>query len=133
MKCFADTNIILYTIGQDKRKTELTRYLINTELELMVSTQVINECVNVCLRKFNFNRQKAYNFADQIMAVTDVVAVDEATVRKSAEIAINHQVSNWDALIIASALLSNCSTLYSEDMQHGQVFSKQLTIINPFL
>ena len=133
MKCFADTNIILYTIGQDKRKTELTRYLINTELELMVSTQVINECVNVCLRKFNFNRQKAYNFADQIMAVTDVVAVDEATVRKSAEIAINHQVSNWDALIIASALLSNCSTLYSEDMQHGQVFNKQLTIINPFL
>ena len=133
MKCFADTNIILYTIGQDKRKTELTRYLINTELELMVSTQGINECVNVCLRKFNFNRQNAYNFADQIMAVTDVVAVDEATVRKSAEIAINHQVSNWDALIIASALLSNCSTLYSEDMQHGQVFNKQLTIINPFL
>jgi len=133
MKQFADTNIILYTIGQDKRKTELTRNLINRELELIVSTQVINECVNVCLRKLNFNRQKAYNFADQVMVATEVVAIDEATVRKSAEIAINHQISNWDALIIASALISDCCVLYSEDMQHGQIFDKQLTIINPFL
>ena len=133
MKYFADTNIILYTIGQDNRKTELTRSLIKRELELVVSTQVINECVNVCLRKLNFTRQKAYYFADQIMSATNVVAVNEETVRKSAEIAINHQISNWDALIIASALLSDCSILYSEDMQQGQVFDNQLSIINPFV
>ena len=39
----------------------------------------------------------------------------------------------WDALIIASALLGGCAKLYSEDLQHGQVFDDQLTVINPFL
>lgn len=45
---------------------------------------------------------------------------------------MQQQISNWDALIIAAALLADCDTLYSEDMQHGQVFESSLTIINPF-
>jgi predicted nucleic acid-binding protein len=30
------------------------------------------------------------------------------------------------------ALESNCSVLYTEDLQHGQVIEKKLKIINPF-
>jgi predicted nucleic acid-binding protein len=26
-----------------------------------------------------------------------------------------------------------CNTLYSEDLQHGQLFDEQLTVVNPFL
>lgn len=37
-----------------------------------------------------------------------------------------------NALIVATALLTDCDTLYSEDMQHGQVFEGRLTVINPF-
>jgi len=59
--------------------------------------------------------------------------VDENTIRKSADIAIRYQLSNWDALIVAAALLSGCSTLYSEDMQNGQIFEDQLSIMNPFI
>jgi predicted nucleic acid-binding protein len=29
--------------------------------------------------------------------------------------------------------LAGCDTLYSEDLQHGQVFDEQLTAVNPFL
>jgi predicted nucleic acid-binding protein len=36
-------------------------------------------------------------------------------------------------LIVASALLAGCDSLYSEDLQHGQVFDGQLTVVNPFL
>jgi predicted nucleic acid-binding protein len=35
-------------------------------------------------------------------------------------------------LIIAAALEAGCATLYSEDLQHGQVIDQRLTIINPF-
>jgi len=129
-KSFVDTNVVLYTIGQDKRKTEIARNLIKTEI--VVSTQVINECVNVCLRKFGFTKDKSYAFADTIMCRTDVIPVDEATVRKSADIAIKNQISNWDALIIAAALLADCDILYSEDMQHGQIFDNRLAVVNPF-
>jgi len=130
-KSFADTNVILYTIGQDKRKTEIARNLIADDL--VVSTQVINECVSVCLRKFGFTKEQAYTFADIVMRRTDVFPVEEATIRKSADIAIRYSISNWDALIIAAALLIGCDTLYSEDMQHGQIIEGRLSIINPFL
>jgi predicted nucleic acid-binding protein len=39
----------------------------------------------------------------------------------------------FDAIIIASALLSNCDILFSEDLQHKQLIENKLTIINPFI
>ena len=63
----------------------------------------------------------------------DVVALDEATINQAATVAIRYQLSHWDALIVASALISGCETLYSEDLQHLQVIDDRLTIINPFL
>jgi len=30
-------------------------------------------------------------------------------------------------------LLAGCDILYSEDLQHGQVFDDRLTVVNPFL
>jgi predicted nucleic acid-binding protein len=40
--------------------------------------------------------------------------------------------SYWDSLILASALESGSSILYTEDMQHGQIIEKKIKIINPF-
>ena len=130
-KCFADTNIVLYTIGQDQRKSSIARSILAAHP--VISTQVINEAINVCLRKLDFDREKAYAFADSIMKFTEVLPVDELTVRKSADLAIRYQLSNWDALIVAAAFLSGCDTLYTEDMQDRQIFDNQLTVVNPFI
>jgi predicted nucleic acid-binding protein len=37
-----------------------------------------------------------------------------------------------DSLILAAAQQAGCTTVYSEDLQHGQTIDK-LTIVNPFL
>lgn len=42
-----------------------------------------------------------------------------------------HQLSFWDALLVASALAANCSVFLSEDMNGGQKI-EGLTIVNPF-
>ena len=39
----------------------------------------------------------------------------------------------YDAFIVASAVISECDTLYSEDMQDGMVIEGRLTIRNPFV
>lgn len=130
-KAFLDTNIVLYAIGQDESKKAVARQLISSSP--MVSAQVINECVNVCLKKFKFDKNQAYAFADTVMNKVNVLPIDEAVIRKSAELAMTHQLSNWDALIVAAALLADIETLYSEDMQHGQLFEKSLKVVNPFL
>src|SRR5207244_1109319 len=38
----------------------------------------------------------------------------------------------YDALIAAAALEAECTTLYSEDFQDGQVIEGRLTVRNPF-
>ena len=37
-----------------------------------------------------------------------------------------------DALVVASALAADCETLYTEDLQDGQVIDDRLTVRNPF-
>ncbi len=128
-KVFADTNIVLYTIGQDAHKASIARRIIAAHPN--VSTQVINEATSICLRKLGFTREQAYVFAEEIMRRTQVLPVDELVTRKSAELAIRYQLSNWDALIVSAAVLAGCETLYSEDLQHGQVI-EGLTVENPF-
>jgi predicted nucleic acid-binding protein len=46
-------------------------------------------------------------------------------------IAALHGYDIYDSLVIAAALEASCRTLYSEEMQDGQVI-KGLTIRNPF-
>jgi predicted nucleic acid-binding protein len=130
-KSFADSNVVLYTIGKDARKAEIARALLAEPQA--VSVQVVNECVSVCLRKLSFTREQAYAFARTLMDRTEVLSLDESTVDQAAALAIRYQLSHWDALIVAAALLAGCETLYSEDLQHGQVFDSRLTVINPFL
>jgi predicted nucleic acid-binding protein len=39
----------------------------------------------------------------------------------------------FDGLIAASALEAECDTLYSEELQDGQVLEGRLTVRNPFV
>lgn len=41
------------------------------------------------------------------------------------------RLSWWDSLIVASAQVSGCETLLSEDLQHGQQFGK-IRVSSPF-
>jgi predicted nucleic acid-binding protein len=48
-------------------------------------------------------------------------------------LAARYGFSHYDSLILAAALSAGCTTLYTEDMQHGQVIDERLTLIDPFL
>ena len=47
------------------------------------------------------------------------------------QIEVQAQISYWDTLIVAAALLSGCDTLYTEDLNHGQRYGEVL-VLNPF-
>jgi predicted nucleic acid-binding protein len=66
----------------------------------------------------------------------DAAKADRAEELLAAGGTISVQVLNglsvYGSLIAAAALLAGCKTLYSEDMQDGQVIERKLTIRNPF-
>lgn len=69
---------------------------------------------------------------DIIRSLCEVVPLTIETHDMGRYVAQKYGLSFYDALIVAAALLSNCDTLYSEDMQDGLKISQSLTISNPF-
>ena len=60
----------------------------------------------------------------------ETLARDEDILR-AAGLQREFQISWWDALILNSAIELGCSTLWTEDLNHGQRYST-LTVRNPF-
>ena len=129
---FLDTNLLVYLYSDtDMPKKEQIIHTIN-QYERFVSTQVLNEFCNVCIRKLKF---PIVSVRDAIMEIKDkcnLVIVDDTTVVAALEYHEKYKYSYYDSLIIASAIESGCQFLFTEDMADGQVIENKLTIRNIF-
>jgi len=67
----------------------------------------------------------------ELAATVTVLPVSLDLILASIPIRRRYQVSHWDATIIAAAQELGCSTLYSEDLNHGQNYDG-VRVVNPF-
>ncbi len=134
---FIDTNIFVYSFdNRAAAKQQKARSLIKTALadgKGHVSIQVIQEFFNVATRKFEVPMPllKSKEYLEKVFMRLEVVYPDDGLIKNGLDIATTTGYSFYDSLIISAAFKAGCSTLYSEDMQDGQVI-QNLTIINPF-
>lgn len=131
VRVFVDTNVLVYSQSKNGEKTDKAVLLL--QQYPVISTQVINEAVSVLTRKYGVSREDAYVLAELWMEASEVEAVTVNTIRQAIRLSQKHLLSHWDALIVAAALLANCTILYSEDMHHGYIFDGVLQVVNPFL
>ena len=127
---FFDTNIVLYLLSSDTAKADRAEALMATGGR--ISVQVLNEFASVATRKLRMSWPEIREVLSQVRAVCVVETLTPETHDRALHIAERYGFSIYDALIVAAALLSDCATLYSEDMQHGQVIDRTLKIRNPF-
>lgn len=128
---FADTNIVVYALDSDSSKRQ--RALAVLRRRPVISTQVVNEFLSVLLNKQRLERVKANRLAQILLRRCEVVPLTATIVTDAMRLGERYQLSHWDALIVAAAISSGCESLYSEDMQAGQIFEGQLTVLNPFV
>ena len=133
--CFFDTNVLIYAaIGHrsDPTKFERARKLI-AETDYSTSGQVLAEFyVNVTR---NADEPLTPDKAAQWVATLSrkpCQEVDSAIVMRGIAYAQRYQLSYWDGAIIAAAERLQVETLYTEDLNHGQVYGA-VTAVNPFL
>ncbi len=134
VKAFIDTNIFLYAAIQapdtaEKRETAIT--LLRSNEKFVISTQVLNEFSAVLLKK-QYADDVVWQKLESIVAECTVTLVTLETLRTSHDLRKRFRFSYWDSLIVASALQSRCTILYSEDMQHSLLVNDTLRISNPF-
>jgi predicted nucleic acid-binding protein len=135
-RLFVDTNVFVYLYDIDSPEKQATaKTVLGSALvgaDLVISTQVLQEFYVTATRKFI----RFLSDGDILQAMDDLadlatVEVDVRMIFEAIEIGRRFQLSFWDSLIVQAALSAGCSSLLTEDLQHGQRIGN-LLIENPF-
>ena len=127
---FLDTNVVVYLLSGDAAKADRAEALIDSKA--VVSVQVLSEFTSVARRKSRLEWTEIDEILGTLRAACRVESLTLDTYDRARQLAERYALSWYDALIAASALLADCTILYSEDFQHGLVLDRKLKVVNPF-
>ncbi len=138
-RAFLDTNIFVYAIDSSppqSEKRDRARGLIREHLEAesgVISIQVLQEFFAASTGKIPspLSVEEALEFIHYISAFETVIPNLDMVI---AGIGLHqkHGFSFWDAMIVQSAVVADCTLLLTEDFQHGFQLGP-LVIKNPFV
>ena len=133
---FFDANILVYAYDpRDQRKQRIAQRLLSDAVANdngVLSAQVLGEFFNVATRRLpnRLSIEEATQAIEEI-SILPVVALDLTLVRRAVETCGRYQISYWDALIIAAAERADCTRIFSEDLNAGQLYNG-VVVVNPF-
>jgi predicted nucleic acid-binding protein len=129
-----DTNMLVYAEGLNgEQRQDAARNLIRRlpPEATTVPVQVLGELFNVLVRKAGRSRSDA---RDVLLGWRDTFAVVDTSLEvmlAAIDIAADHQLAIWDAIVLATASRAGCRILLTEDLQEGFTWGG-VTVVNPF-
>ena len=127
---FFDTNILIYAFAAGDPRSARAEALVAGGG--VIGVQVLNEFTNVTRRKLRWQWEQieaALAVIEELLGAARPLT--SAIHARAVVLARDHDLSFYDALIVAAALDAGCEVLFSEDLQHGQKFGA-LKVENPF-
>lgn len=134
MRIALDTNVLAYAEGingAERREAALALVRRVPQGAAVVPVQVLGELFNVLVRKGGKSRSEA---RDALLSWRDAFPVVETSpegMLAAVDLATDHQLGIWDAVILSVASQSGCRLLLSEDLQEGFTWAG-VTVVNPF-
>jgi predicted nucleic acid-binding protein len=138
MRVAFDTNILVYMAGVDKVPEDAAKIVASRALhaklaeghECIAPLQALGE-LNVVLSRFSGDRDSAretvMEFRDQFEPAPNGPDGFDAAL----DLATEHKLQFWDALILSAAADAGCSLLLSEDLQAGFTW-RGVRVVDPF-
>src|ERR1700676_2851873 len=133
-KVALDTNVLVYAEGLngDERRRIVLDCLQRLPPELIVlPVQTLGELFNVLVKKAGRSPNKA---REAILSWRDSFELVETSTKvmiAASDIAAQHKLSIWDAVVLAAASEAGGRLVLSEDMQNGFTWAG-VTVVNPF-
>ncbi len=132
---FLDANILIYAVSVDPREAEKAARavaLIETT-DFGISAQVLQEFYVTAVRKMTPPLDPVHAFEwIQEFAKAPCQPVDIGVVQRGVQLSQRYRIHYWDGAILAAAESLGASTLYTEDLSHGQEYGA-VRVLNPFL
>lgn len=137
-RVFFDTNVLVYCFDssapqKQSRAKDLIAQALNTR-QGVVSYQVVQEFCNVACKnqRLSLPHERILAYVKLVLQPMNQVAPSPDLLEAALGIRSESRFSFYDSLILAAAQAAKCASLYSEDMQHGQLVGG-VRIVNPFL
>jgi predicted nucleic acid-binding protein len=129
-KAFIDTNVFIYLYSEDEIEKQNVSQIAVDRCNCIISTQVLNEFCNVCIKKLNKTAGEIESAVEEISGQCTVNQIGKEHINQALKIHKKYGYGYFDCLMIASALNSDCKYLITEDMTDGQTIDDRLTIVN---
>jgi predicted nucleic acid-binding protein len=135
MRIGLDTNILAYVEGVNagtKRKiaAELIRKL--PEASTFLPVQVLGELFRVLVSKARWSPAQARTAVRSWQDAFPLIETSPPVLLAGIDLAEDHDLSIWNAVILAAAAAAGCRLLLSEDLQEGFTWGG-VTVANPFV
>jgi predicted nucleic acid-binding protein len=129
-----DTNLLAYAEGvngTERRDTALDLLRRLPYASVVIPVQILGELFNVLVRKAGRSRTDARLAILGWRNAFPVVETSPDVMVAAADLAVDHQIGIWDAVILSAAARAGCRMLLSEDLQDGFTWGG-VTVVNPF-
>ncbi len=134
MRIAVDTNVLAYAAGvngQGRQVAALELLGKLSESETVLPVQALGELFRVLVRKAKISPRLARTTIMRFRDTYPLVETSSAVFLSAADLAVDHQIGIWDAVIFAASAEVGCRLLLSEDLQEGFTWGG-VTVVNPF-
>lgn len=134
MRVALDTNVMAYAEGVNgaaKKKIALEVLDALPEGSILVPVQTLGELFNLLVKKAGWSASDARSSLLSWRDSFPLIETSAAVMLAAVELAKDHQLSIWDAVILAGSAEAGCRLLLSEDLHEGFTW-RGVTVVNPF-
>lgn len=134
MRVALDTNVLAYAEGVNGPERQVAAIDLIRRLpagSAVLPAQALGELFNVLVRKAGRPRATARATILGWCDALPVVGTSPEVIVAAVDLAADHRLGIWDAVILAASARAGCRLLLSEDLQDGFTWSG-LTVTNPF-
>ncbi len=133
-----DTNVLAYLAGVDHVPADAPKIAaikammpqLAHQERLVAPIQAMCELYNV-VQRGGGTRVAARDIVLRMKSMFDTADSSSATLMAALDLAVDHRLLIWDALILSAVAEAGCTMLLTEDMHAGFVW-RSVTVVNPF-
>ena len=134
VEAFLDTNVLVYAAaGREQEAAKRTRALaLIDEIDFGLSAQVLQEFYVTVVHKVEapLSPGAAFEWIEQLETFP-CQPLDPGLVKLGVETSQRYRISYWDGAIVAAAEALGARTLFTEDLNHDQIYGS-VRVVNPF-
>jgi predicted nucleic acid-binding protein len=134
MRIALDTNLLVYAEGLNGARAAKTAVDLIQKLptsDTFLPVQVLGELFRVLTGKAAFSPAQARVIVLRWRDTFPPIETSPSVLVAAMDVAADHSLRIWDAIILLAAASAGCRFLLSEDMQEGFTWNG-VTVANPF-